>query len=956
MALHPGASGPIARLTRPGSGRGGPAVAVPIPDSSPVPVPEEPYADARQPARATRRLWAAGVLGVLLPALLFGTLVAWAALQSRRQHEQRAELLAQNLAGAIERAVSANIEKIDLALAAIVDNLEQQLVAGGLDPDAARRQILSQVAGRAELEGVRVTDAAGIGILGPGLENRPPVSFADREWFQIQRDRADAGFHMSRPLVSKLANVWIISFSRRLRGPDGRFAGAVSAAVPLSYLERELRTVDLGPHGAVAVRDATLGLIARHAPGAEPGSGAVGSRDVSAALQQATGAAASGVLRTGADARNANTATTAFRRSRAAPLLVVVDLAEQDTLAGWQAELQMLGALAGATLLLYGAGSVVLLRTLAQNRRARGRIELLAKVFEHGGEAVLVTDEQHRIVDANPALLRRTGYRFDEIVGHPVMELFSRRMPRAELVAMGKALKRDGRWRGEAWDQHKDGGDVPILLSIAAVHDAAGKVTHHICSSIDLSEVKQAEARMEHLAHHDTLTQLPNRVRLLQRLEQTLAQARSTQEQAAVLFIDMDRFKVINDTLGHQVGDGLLVEVGRRLRALVRDGDIVARLGGDEFVLVLPVAGQRGALAAQAVAHKVLEALGRPYSVRGHELHSTPSIGVALFPADGEDPDTLMKNADTAMYQAKATGRNNVQFFTSAMNQQRGERLVLEVGLRSAIERGQLSLHYQPQVDLASGRVIGLEALVRWQHPDLGWIPPLKFIPIAEDTGLIESIGAWVLEQALAEVRRWRDAGHAGLRVAVNLSAQQLRPEGFAAHVAAALQRHGLPGQALELEITESMAMADPGRTAELLGRLRALGVALAIDDFGTGYSSLAYLKQLPLSCLKLDRSFVRDIEHDPNDAAICTATIQMAHSLGLGVVAEGVETGEQLAFLRDLGCDTVQGYFISKPLPAADCGRFLQQQQQHQQQQPPPQGRQEAQGSGSAAATTATA
>jgi diguanylate cyclase (GGDEF)-like protein len=391
-----------------------------------------------------------------------------------------------------------------------------------------------------------------------------------------------------------------------------------------------------------------------------------------------------------------------------------------------------------------------------------------------------------------------------------------------------------------------------------------------------------------------------------------------------MLFIDMDHFKDINDTLGHPVGDGLLVEVGQRLSALVRDSDIVARLGGDEFVLVLTGTGQDAARAAAAVAAKVLAELGRPYTVRGHELHSTPSIGIALFPADGEDADTLMKNADAAMYHAKAAGRNNAQCFTPAMNQATQDRLALEAGLRGAIERGELFLNYQPQLDLASRRIVGLEALVRWRHPEMGLIAPLKFIPVAEDTGQIEAIGAWVLEEALRQVALWRAAGHADLCMAVNLSAHQLRGDAFPEHVSQALHRHGLPGSALELEITESVAMRDPARTAALLRQLRQFGVALAIDDFGTGYSSLAYLKQLPLSCLKLDRSFVMDIETDANDAAICTATIQMAHSLGLGVVAEGVETATQLEFLRRLGCDTVQGYFIARPLSAADCTAFL--------------------------------
>jgi diguanylate cyclase (GGDEF)-like protein/PAS domain S-box-containing protein len=862
---------------------------------------------------------------VVLPALLFCGMAVQTLLQSRAQHEQRAELLTQNLAAALDRSVSANIEKIDLALSGMVDHLELQLTGHRLDHSIASAHIRSQVAHRPELKGVRVTDAQGVGTLGPDLEGRPAISFADREWFQVQRDRVDAGLHVSRPIVSKVSGEWIISFSRRYRRPGGEFAGAVAAAVPLSYFTHELQALDVGPRGEVALRDATLGLVARHAPARAAATVVVGSRDVPDAMKLLVASGqAQGSFRAHGATGDAGTSGS-FRRLSVAPLLVSVEFADEDVLADWRGEVRTVAGFGMAIVLLYGLASGLMLRTVAQNRRARQRIELLAKVFEHSGEAIMLTDHEHHIIDINPAFTRQTGYTRADVAGRqPAEVLTSSRTTPAEVEAIATAVRTQGQWRGEIWDRDKSGHEFPKWLSITVLRDAAGQVTHHISSSIDVTEVKQAEARMQHLAHHDTLTQLPNRVLLLARLEQAMAEARRAGDELAMLFIDMDRFKNINDTLGHQVGDGLLVEVGQRLRALVRDSDIVARLGGDEFVLVLGGVGDRGTAAATSVARKLIDALGRPYMVQGHELHSTPSIGIGIFPAHGDDPDTLMKNADTAMYQAKGAGRNNFQFFTPAMNAARGERLALEVGLRSAIERQQLSLHYQPQVDVATGRIVALEALVRWHHPELGWIPPLKFIPIAEDTGLIERIGACVLEVALAQVARWRAAGHAQLRVAVNLSAHQLRGDSFASTVAQSLHRHGLPGQALELEVTESVAMRDPARTAELLRQLRAFGVALAIDDFGTGYSSLAYLKQLPLSCLKLDRSFVMDIEHDANDAAICTATIQMAHSLGLAVVAEGVETVTQLDFLRRLGCDTVQGYYISKPMPAAESTAYL--------------------------------
>jgi diguanylate cyclase (GGDEF)-like protein len=447
-------------------------------------------------------------------------------------------------------------------------------------------------------------------------------------------------------------------------------------------------------------------------------------------------------------------------------------------------------------------------------------------------------------------------------------------------------------------------------------------VTHYIGGFTDISERKAAEDQIRHLAHHDTLTGLPNRFHLRARLEQALATARRSSGRVAVMFLDLDRFKIINDTLGHHIGDGLLVEVARRLGASVRASDVVARLGGDEFVVVLTEVEEIGAV--RQVGEKILAALGARYDIEGNELHSTPSIGIALYPEDGEGVDALMKNADTAMYHAKTAGRNNVQFFTASMNAQASERMALENSLRQAVDHGDFELHYQPQVDLASGRIVGVEALVRWRHAEHGLIPPDKFIPVAEETGLIVPLGEWVLYEAARQVAVWRAEGIADVSVAINLSAHQLRDDALPGVVADVLSRHGIDPEDIEIEITESVAMSDPNATIEHLGSLRRMGIELAVDDFGTGYSSLAYLKLLPIHRLKLDRSFVMDIEHDPNDAAICTATIALAHSLGLSVVAEGVETVAQRDYLAGLGCDVAQGYLYSRPLPAAEIGELL--------------------------------
>ncbi|WP_324780969.1 bifunctional diguanylate cyclase/phosphodiesterase [Thiobacillus sedimenti] len=457
-------------------------------------------------------------------------------------------------------------------------------------------------------------------------------------------------------------------------------------------------------------------------------------------------------------------------------------------------------------------------------------------------------------------------------------------------------------------------------------YDAQGAA--RVCTGTvqDITAGKMAEAQISELAYHDALTGLNNRFSLQSQLEQALAMAHREQRALAVIFLDLDRFKAINDTLGHAMGDRLLQEVARRLRDSVRESDIVARLGGDEFVVALTEIDD--VTTAARVAEKILHALAQTYRIDGEALHSTASIGLAFYPGDGEDGETLMKNADAAMYHAKSSGRNNIQFFTAEMNQLAMKRLTLDHDLRVAVETRQFALHYQPQVDSVSGRVVGFEALLRWNHPRAGHVPPAEFIPVAEETGLILPLGEWVLDEACRQLRAWHDAGIADIVLSVNLSAHQLRAFVLLTHISRALQKYGLKGSDLELEITESVAMHDPDVSVRQLKALRELGVRLSIDDFGTGYSSLSYLKLLPIHTLKLDKSFVHDIETDSNDVAICTATIALAHSLGLAVIAEGVETEAQRQLLAAHHCDCMQGYLFSKPLPPEEALAFIRERQ----------------------------
>ena len=464
------------------------------------------------------------------------------------------------------------------------------------------------------------------------------------------------------------------------------------------------------------------------------------------------------------------------------------------------------------------------------------------------------------------------------------------------------------------------GGVILILGSLYVVLFFIVRHADRLIKSQDASR-KRAEERLSYLAHHDALTNLPNRMLFIDRLGQALSRAPWHKRLAAVLFLDLDHFKRINDTLGHTMGDLLLKEVAKRLAQCSRQGDTVARMGGDEFTIIL--ADIAHAQDVPKVAQKIIDIFSKRFVVGDHEIFITTSVGISLYPDDGEDPEALLKNADAAMYRAKEIGRNTYQYFSIDMNTKASERLALETDLRHALEREEFLVHYQPQVDLNTGQIIGMEALVRWQHPDLGLVPPAKFIPLAEDTGLIAPIGEWVLRTACAQNKAWQTAGLPPIRVGVNLSARQFQCQNLVEMIVRILKETGLDPTYLELELTESVLMQNTEAIIATLCELDAMGINISIDDFGTGYSSLSYLKRFPINRLKIDQSFVRDITTDPDDAAIVTAIITLAHSLKLKVIAEAVETEEQLAFLRSLNCDEMQGYLFSRPLPMDEATKF---------------------------------
>ncbi|MFC5300928.1 EAL domain-containing protein [Azospira restricta] len=552
---------------------------------------------------------------------------------------------------------------------------------------------------------------------------------------------------------------------------------------------------------------------------------------------------------------------------------------------------------------------------ISARKQSEETIRLWATVFENSGEAVMITDTDNRIISVNQAFTHITGYAPGEVIGQNPSMLGSGRHDAAFFADMWHRLNAGGHWQGEIWDRRKSGEVYPKWLGISAVRDDHDRLTHYVAVFSDISERKAAQERIEYLARHDPLTGLPNRTTLADRMEQALAYAERAGSQVALLFLDLDRFKTINDSLGHPVGDALLQELTRRLKAAVRETDTISRLGGDEFVVL--VGDLADANTAAEIAGKILDLAQRPFVLDGRTLSTSISVGITLFPDDGRDFETLLKKADIAMYHAKDAGRNTYRFFTEQMNAHALERLLIQNHLQQAIARNEFVLHYQPQVALDTGRIIGAEALVRWRNPDLGMVPPDRFIPMAEENGAIVAIGDWVLREACRQAKAWRDEGLDAIPVAVNISALQLKHGDFVERVLRILADTGHDPAMLELEFTESILIQDIERVLGQVRRLKAHGITVAIDDFGTGYSSLSYLKRLDVDRLKIDRSFIRDIGSDPDDAAIVRAVTQMARSLRLKILAEGAETAEQTRFLLAEGCREVQGFLYSRPLAA---------------------------------------
>lgn len=866
----------------------------------------------------------------------------WALSQTREQVRRQAEVTAANLSLLMEHDIASAVRVVDLTLqelastTACADLTQLAPPAHRSAVQARRTAELSDTISRqsrrlSELDALRMVDAQGHIVLGPGVDPRNPTLISDRDYFVQLRDDPASGLAIGAPVKGRISGRWVINLARAVRDDQGRFCGLVQGSVPLDHLIARLRPLQVGEGGAFTLFTNDFRLVARHP---WPGDVAIGSTFGSPQLRQLIARGTTAGPYIAPSIVDGVERTSYLRRVLGTPYYLVVGIATEDYLTAWRQERSKAIGLVALSLILSVIIATLFLRAWHRQASAADALQQAYRVLEtekqlnqtivRSSPLAIYTRDRRGIVTAwNPAAERLFGWREREVLGRPLPSLPAGR-ERESVELRERVLGGETLLDVEVQRLRSDGSTCELSTTMAPLHDASGTITGYLAIAADITARKEAERQVEFLAYRDVLTGLPNRLLLQDRLKQAMAHADRTHRHIALLFLDLDNFKTINDSLGHGVGDAMLREVAQRLRLCVRETDTISRQGGDEFLFVLSDLG--GTDDITPVLQKVRERLQAPFLIEGHELTTSASIGVALYPDDAQDFETLLQKADTAMYRAKDAGRNQYRYFDEQMNVEAVEHLQIRNGLRRALAQQEFELHYQPQIDLASGHVVGAEALLRWRHPDKGLVPPGRFIPVAEDSGLIVPMGAWVLREACRQAVAWQQRGLPALSIAVNLSAVQLRHGDLLQTLQAALAESGLDPALLELELTESMLIHDIEANLALVRELKACGVHLSIDDFGTGYSSLSYLKRFDVDKLKVDQTFVHDLAQDAEDAAIVRAIIQMARSLDLLTVAEGVEDEQALQRLREFGCTHAQGYLIARPMTADAFAVFLRE------------------------------
>ena len=853
------------------------------------------------------------VAGALIFAIWFGTVIhAQADLDDAVAAAERQNTA---LAATFERHVGSAIKGVDQLLRLVrlefeargkQINLAAFIEQGAIDSNFSRNMMIIGERGELLLSQVAAADQ----------------NFAGEPYFMHHRQNAADELLIGKPEIDRITRNWVIPLTRRLATPDGGFGGVVVLTLNPRYLLNFFERADLGRSGVMDLVGVDGVSRVRLADG-DNNPGAAFSGD---ALLQMNAGGASGNFAEAAG-RNGIARFVSFRRMNAYPLLVAVGTSQDEVLAAQRRDTNGYYLIAAILTLVVAMFTKVLLSAVSSDRLG---VEALVRsearyraAFSQAAVGIAQTALDGRFLEVNQALCNMVGFAADELLACSVQDLLHPEDTQGSIDHLiGLLGGKENQRPVESRYRHKDGGAIWMEISSALVRNADGAPDYFVHMIECINERKCLQENLEHLARHDSLTQLPNRSLFYNRLQHALGQAKRRNWVTGVMFIDLDRFKAINDTLGHAVGDQLLQQVAVRLMRCVRADDTVGRLGGDEFAVVLSELAQEES--AALVAQKILDTLAQPFQLEKHEVFVTVSIGIATCVAGECDVDSMISNADAAMYDAKKLGRNNYQFYAATMTERAMEKLLLEKELRFALARKEMLLNFQPKVNLRSGEITGFEALLRWHRTGGEIVSPAVFIPVVEDCGLIEEIGEWVLRGACAQIAEWQKAGVGPVPVAVNLSPKQFQRNDIADTIRRALTDYAIDPALLELEITESAAMDDAEGTIAALENLKALGVRIAIDDFGTGYSSLSYLTRFPIDSLKIDRSFVINLPESEDGASIARAVINMAQSLRLKVVAEGVETAAQLDFLSENYCDEIQGYYFSRPVPADQATEML--------------------------------
>ncbi|UVM59336.1 EAL domain-containing protein [Pseudomonas sp. B21-010] len=877
----------------------------------------------------------AGVLLIL--GLLFLDLIVWAGAWrwldvTRKQFEAKASIQADNLSLLLHSDFNGRLESIDRTLSAVAHEIERQETFGELRPELVEPVLSQHLFVLPSMSGMRVVNAVGEIVFGASGESQ--VFVTDREYFQQLRDDPKKGMVISHPVLGRISKTWDIVFARAIHTPQGEFAGIVTLVLPISSLNERFATLSNGSTDIFAIfNDQSLRFITRYPEGViAPGEPLIVRKDapmfVARRISRLSGtfvnvAPQDGVLR-----------SYGYRCMATQPICILVGVGLEAYLAPWVAERRMIvGSVALFTLftlllwyLTYRAwcrqlDAMNAEQAAYQVRDAEHRFNQV--IIDESPIAVVTRDIEGVITLVNEAAEKLLGWPADALVGQTLENLLPD-MAAEIAYPHHKTFTGETVVDREITRSHRDRHPVNISATQAPLRDASGAVTGYLTMAMDITRRKDAEAKVEYLASRDALTGLPNWSMLRDRFEHAKGSGGDQCPRLVFVMLNLNNFKTINESLGHAAGDAVLRVVAKRLTECVRDSDTVSRQGGDEFLLLL--IGMDGLAQIQAVLHELKSSVSCVMNIQGEEIYTSATMGVALYPEDGEDFETILRKAAAAMSRAKGDGRGSCRFFDDGLDREATASLRTEVGLRRALAKGEFELHYQPQIDLRSGLVQGVEALLRWRHPEQGLVLPGQFIQIAEQSGLIVPIGEWVISECCRQGQVWREAGIAPVRIAFNLSAVQFSHSDVEGTIRRALIESGFDPNFLELELTESVLIRNTEQVLNTVQRLKQLGVMVSVDDFGTGYSSLAYLQRFDVDKLKIDQAFVRDLCQNTNDKTIVRAIIQMAHALNLRTIAEGVEDEATLACLQQLECDEVQGYLIAKPMQEEQLATFIRE------------------------------